>query len=304
MSHTQTTHTHTQHPPSFCVAGVALMVLGGALGPDLSPGAPRHFAWQAWHLVTSTFVSRGRRGTNSTSTVLLRGRRGTHGTGWRAWPGFVARGAAPLCVTGVALGHIHPRFTWQAWHELNIHRPFAWQAWHSWYWVAHLARICRPGRRATLRGRRGTWSHPPSFHVAGVARTQHPPSFCVAGVALMLLGGALGPDLSPGAPRHFAWQAWHLVIFTFVSRGRRGTNSTSTVLLRGRRGTHATGWRAWPGFVARGAAPLCVVGVALGDIHLRFTWQAWHSVTFTFHVAGVAQLHIHGRFAWQAWHQL
>ena len=25
--------------------------------------APRHFAWQAWHLVTSTFVLRGRRGT-------------------------------------------------------------------------------------------------------------------------------------------------------------------------------------------------------------------------------------------------
>ena len=26
---------------------------------------PRHFAWQAWHLVTSTFVWRGRRGTIS-----------------------------------------------------------------------------------------------------------------------------------------------------------------------------------------------------------------------------------------------
>ena len=94
------------------------MVLCGALGPDLSPGAPRHFAWQAWHLVTFTLISRGRRGTNS-----------------------------------------------------------------------------------------------------------HPPSFCVAGVALMVLCGALGPDLSPGAPRHFAWQAWHLVTFTLISRGRRGTNS-------------------------------------------------------------------------------
>ena len=80
------------HPPSFCVAGVALMVLGGALGPDLSPVTPRHFAWQASHLVTFTFVSRG----------------------------------------------------------------------------------------------------------------THPPSFCVAGVALMVLGGALGPDLSPVTPRHFA----------------------------------------------------------------------------------------------------
>ena len=26
-------------------------------------------------------------------------------------------------------------------------------------------------------------------------------------------------------PRHSAWQAWHLVTFTFVSRGRRGTIS-------------------------------------------------------------------------------
>ena len=47
-----------------------------------------------------------------------------------------------------------------------------------------------------------------------------------------------------------------------------------------------------PGFGAcdaRGAAPLCVAGVALGDIHLdymqgRFAWQAphsWHLVTYT-----------------------
>ena len=131
------------HPASFCVAGVALMVLGGALGPDLSPVTPRHFAWQAWHLVTSTFISRGRRGTKLASTVVLRGRRGTHGTGWRAWSGFVTCDAAALCVAGVALGDIHLRFTWQAWHKTRIHRRFAWQAWHSWYWVARLVRICR-----------------------------------------------------------------------------------------------------------------------------------------------------------------
>ena len=37
-----------------------------------------------------------------------------------------------------------------------------------------------------LRGRRGTWRHPPSFHVAGVALLAlgwHPPWFRVAGVA-------------------------------------------------------------------------------------------------------------------------
>ena len=42
-------------------------------------------------------------------------------------------------------------------------------------------------------------------------------------------------------------------------------------------------------YISRGAAPLCVAGVALGDIHLDymqglFAWQAphsWHLVTYT-----------------------
>ena len=64
------------HPPSFCVAGVALMALGGALGLVLvardaaaicvAGVALGHiyvgFMRQAWHLVTSTLVSRGMRG--------------------------------------------------------------------------------------------------------------------------------------------------------------------------------------------------------------------------------------------------
>ena len=72
------------------MAGVALTALGGALGPDLvardaaalcvAGVALGHiyfrFAWQAWHLVTST----------------------------------------ALCMAGVALGHIYFRFAWQAWH--------------------------------------------------------------------------------------------------------------------------------------------------------------------------------------------
>ena len=210
------------HPPSFCVAGVALMVLCGALGPDLSPGAPRHFAWQAWHLVTSTFVSCGRRGTNSHP------------------PSFCVAGVALMVLCGALGPDLSP----------GAPRHFAWQAWHL------------VTSTFVSRGRRGTNSHPPSFCVAGVAlmvlcgalgpdlspgaprhfawqawhlvtstfvscgrrgTNSHPPSFCVAGVALMVLCGALGPDLSPGAPRHFAWQAWHLVTSTFVSRGRRGT---------------------------------------------------------------------------------
>ena len=87
------------------------MTLGGALGLAWSPVTPvttRHFAWQAWHNLRSTIVSRGRRG--------------THGTGWRAWTGLVARDArdaAALCVAGVAQSRIHHRFAWQAWHLLR-----------------------------------------------------------------------------------------------------------------------------------------------------------------------------------------
>ena len=193
------------------------MVLCGALGPDLSPGAPRHFAWQAWHLVTFTFVSCGRRGTQLTSTVVLRGRRGTHGTVWRAWSGFVARGAAAFCVAGVALGDIHLRFMWQAWHTTHIHRRFAWQAWDRWHWVARVVRL-----HTNL-----TYNHFTYTNSCRRGTMSHLPSFCVAGVGQMVLGGALGPDLSPcvcfscaclhrcrGAvvdkPRGTeAWQAWH-----------------------------------------------------------------------------------------------
>ena len=290
------------HPPSFCVAGVALMALGGALGLAWSPGTPgtpRHFAWQAWHKLTSTVVLRGRRGTtshlpsfcvagvalththtfawqawhNQTSTFVLRGRRGTTSHP----PSFCVAGVA-LMALGGALG--------LAWLPVTPGTPrhFAWQAWH------------KLTSTVVLRGRRGT--------------TSHPPSFCVAGVALMALGGALGlawSPVTPGTPRHFAWQAWHKL--------------TSTVVLRGRRGTHGTGWRAWTGLVARDArdaAALCVAGVAQTHIHRRGRrgthgtgWRAWTGLVArdardaaALCVAGVAQTHIHRRFAWQAWHNL
>ena len=245
------------HPPSFCVAGVALMALGGALGlawSPVTPVTPRHFAWQAWHNLTSTFVLRGRRGTNShppsfcvagvalmalggalglawspTSTVVLRGRRGTHGTGWRAWTGLVARDArdaAALCVAGVAQPHIHRRFAWQAWHKLTSTVVLRGRrGTHGIGWRAWTGLDAREARDAAalwhnltstfvLRGRRGANSHQPSF--------------CVAGVALMALGGALGLawlPVTPVTPRHFAWQALHNLTSTFVLRGRRGTIS-------------------------------------------------------------------------------
>ena len=322
FTHTQThTHTHSlaqTHVHRRFVAGVAHTRIH------------RRFTWQAWHNFTSTFVLRGRRGTdgtgwrawsglvardaaalcvagvaqphihrrftwqawhNLTSTVVLRGRRGTYGTGWRAWSGLVARDAAALCVAGVAQHHIHLRFTWQAWHnltssvalrgrhgtygtgwrawsglvardaaalcvagvaQLHIQRRFAWQPWDRWHWVARLVRLGRPGRRGTLRGRRGTTSHPPSFHVAGVAQ--------------------------PHIQRRFAWQPWdrwHWVA-RLVRLGRPGRRGT----LRGRRGTTSHP----PSFH--------VAGVAQPHIQRRFAWQPWdrwHWVARTWHT----HTHIH-----------
>ena len=84
----------------------------------------------------------------------------------------------------------------------------------------------------------------------------------------------------------FAWQAWHLATTTFVWCGRRGTCCTGLGLvarlvavsrswrrgtLCGRRGT----WRHPPSFH--------LAGVALGDIHLRLMWQAWHTELFHTH---------------------
>ena len=164
------------------------------LGRDLAPVTPRHFAWQAWHNLTSTFVSRGRRGTNSHPPSFCVAGVALMVLGGALGPGFGACDAAALCVAGVAQPDIHLRFTWQAGHKVTSTVVFAWQAWHLWYWVARLGR-----------------------------------------------------DLAPVTPRHFAWQAWHNLTSTFVSRGRRGTNSHLPSFLRGRRGTYGTGWRAWAG---------------------------------------------------------
>ena len=294
------------HLLSFCVAGVGQMALGGALGRAWAPVTPRHVVWQAWHKLTSTVVSRGRRGTNShllsvcvagvgqmalggalgrawapvtprhfawqawhqlTSTVVLRGRRGTDGIGWRAWTGLGACDAAALCVAGVAQTHIYCRFTWQAWHKLTS--------------------------TLVLRGRRGTdgigWRAWTGLGACDAA------ALCVAGVAQTHIYC------------RFTWQAWH------------------------KRTSDGIGWRAWTGLGACDAAALCVAGVAQTHIYCRFTWQAWHKLTSTLVlrgrrgtdgigwrawtglgacdaaalcVAGVAQTHIYSRFAWQAWHKL
>ena len=102
------------------------------------------------------------------------------------------------------------------------------------------------------------------------------------------LGRDLAP-VTPRAPRHFAWQAWHNLTSTFVSRGRRGTNSHLPSFCVAGVALMVLGGALGPGFGAcdaRGAAPLCVAGVAQPDIHLRFTWQAWYKPTSTIVLRG------------------
>ena len=176
----------------------------------MTPVTPRHFAWQARRLATSTFVLRGRRGT------------------WRHLPSFCVAGvalmalggalgsvlvagdagdAAALCVAGVAWRH-PPLFHVAGAALGDIYLRFAWQAWHLWHW------------------RHGTWRHPPfcftwqARHLATstfVSRGRrgtwrHLPSFCVAGVALIHWVARLDrfwSRVTPVTPRHFAWQRWH-----------------------------------------------------------------------------------------------
>eukprot|EP00435_Cladocopium_sp_Y103_P022975 s93_g5.t1 len=99
------------------------------------------------------------------------------------------------------------------------------------------------------------------------------------------------------------------------------------------RGTYGIGLGVVTRLVALGAAvfcvAFCVAVVALGDMDLRFVWQAWHLVTSTFAlcgrrgtygivlglvtrlvalgaaafcVAGVALGDMDLRFVWQVWH--
>ena len=231
-------------------------------------GDYRRFAWQAWDR--------------------------WHWVACLVWFGraLVARDAAAFCVAGVALGDIHFRFAWQAWHKLTSTVVLrgrrgtdgtGWRAWsglgapwsrvtprHSAWQAWHLVTFT-----FVLRGRRGTNSHLLSFCVAGVAQTQLYRRFawqawdrwhwvaCLVwfgralvardAAAFCVAGVALG-DIH----FRFAWQAWHKL--------------TSTVVLRGRRGTDGTGWRSWSG-----------LGAPWSRVTPRHSaWQAWHLVTFTF----------------------
>ena len=119
----------------------------------------------------------------------------------------------------------------------DIDLQFVWQAWDLWHWAGSggaLGSRCRHDRRGRLCGRRGTWRHPVSCGVAGVALGYIDLHFmCQAYLVTSI---------------HFVWQAWHL--------------ATSTVTLCHNLALVA---RLNP-VVAVVAAAVCVAGVALGDI--------------------------------------
>ena len=223
--------------------------MAGVAQPDIH----LRFTWQAWHKLTSTFVSRGRRG--------------THGTGWRAWTGLGACDAAALCVAGVAQTHIYCRFAWQAWHKLTStvvlcgRRGTHGTGWRAWTGLGacDAAALCVAGVAQTHIYCRFAWQ---AWH-----KLTSIPSFCVAGVALMALGGALGLAWAPVTPRHFAWQAWHKLTSTVGLRGRRGTNSHP------------------PSFCVAGVGQMALggaLGLAWAPVTPRhFAWQAWHKLTST-----------------------
>ena len=118
-------------------------------------------------------------------------------------------------------------------------------------------------------------------------------------------------------PRHFAWQARHILTSTGIWRGSCGTHSHLRSFCVAVVVQMALGGALGLGLGARDAAAFCVAGAAQTHIHLRFAWQAWYRWHWgalglglgardaaAFCVAGAAQSHIYCRFAWQAWHKL
>ena len=98
--------------------------------------------------------------------------------------------------------------------------------------------------------------------------------------ALCVAGAALG-DIH----LRFAWQAWRL--------------ATSTVTLRGRRGAYGFAWQACYFYFGTGLALVARLLLLWRRGTLRGRRGAWRNLR-SFHVAGVAPGDIHRRFAWQA----
>ena len=133
----------------------------------------RHFAWQAWHLATSTFVLRFVTHTHTIFHTPSQSRNFV--TQHLSHTNFVTtlrqawHLAAPLCVAGVALGGATlrgRRGTW--WHPPSFRVAGVALGALGWLWWRAWARFGRPGRRVTLRGRRGTWQHPPGVALGDI----------------------------------------------------------------------------------------------------------------------------------------
>eukprot|EP00435_Cladocopium_sp_Y103_P038600 s3867_g10.t1 len=235
------------------------------------------FVWQAWHL--RHWAGSG------------------DGLG-RGWPRVTPR---LFCVAGVALGDICLRFVWQAWQLVtsafvlcvalgDMDLRFAWQAWHLRHWAGSGDGLGRGWSRVTPRlfcvagvalgdiSLRFVWQAWPlatwTFALCGRSGTY--------GTGLALHGDGLGRGWSRVTPRLFAWQGVALgdICLCFVWQAWRLV--TSAFVLCGMCGTYGTGLALVTALVAADAAPLCVAGVALGDICLRFVWQAWRLATWTF----------------------
>ena len=267
LAHTQLTHSHT---------------------------LPRLFVRQAWHLATSAFTLRGRRGT------------------WRHRRAICLAGGA-LIGTGLALvaglGRVWRRccrmlprlFVWQAWRlatstftlrgrhgagDINVHS--VWQVWRLWYWAGSSGalgpRLAPLSSRLfvrqawhlatsafTLCGRRGTWRHRRAICLAGAA-------LIGTGLALVAGLGRVWRRCCRMLQRLFVWQAWRLATSTFTLRGRHGAWRHQRAFCVAGVALMVLGWlqwRAWAAFGAVVVAALCAAGVALGDIDVHSAWQVW-----------------------------
>ena len=202
----RTTWSHTTYSHTTCVAlgDIRTFTLRGTTCP-----------------LTATL--RGRRGNLLTSTVTLRGRRGnlstciftwsTHNLSTHNVSGVATCGTGPtlvhtqlvphmnlrghtcaLCAVGVALGHIHLHFVWQAWHLVtsaitlhgrrgtcphvsslgDIDAHFAWQAWHLRHWAGSGG---APGSNDATNGASGRTAHVFGCFSVCVQMPQHPLPF-------------------------------------------------------------------------------------------------------------------------------
>ena len=317
LSHT---HIFVNH---HCVAGVALgdMCL--------------HFTWQAWHLATCAFISRGRRGTYGTGLALV-ARSFTHHI-FHSPPIFVnlshtslSTTIAPTSLCGVLVFDSVSR-------ALLLQPP-----------ASRLRRLITQHNLSSH-----TLFHTPSlthnlshtiFHLSNNFVTYHRShtQLCHTQSSTHPLSHNVSHTIfhTPSLTSSFTYQFSHSIFYTqhlsltifvthlcqslthiFVNHHCVAGLALGDMCLR-------FTWQAWNlwhwagsggalglGLVAGDAAALCVAGVALGNIHLRFTWQAWHlwhwagsggalglGLVASDCVAGVALGDMHLHFVWQARH--